>query len=60
MKWILFTGTWRLTNQEVEDDVRKATREVISSGNGIVTGGQQELIILRWMRRLSLTQQGKR
>ncbi len=39
MKWALFTGTWRLTNKEVEDDVRQATREVLSRGDGIVTGG---------------------
>lgn len=39
MKWILFTGTWRLTNGEVEEDVRRATREVVERGDGIVTGG---------------------
>jgi hypothetical protein len=39
MKWILFTGTWKLTNQEVENDVREAAREVLSRGDGIVTGG---------------------
>lgn len=39
MKWILFTGTWRLTNREVENDVRTAVREVLSRGDGIVTGG---------------------
>jgi hypothetical protein len=39
MKWILFTGTWRLTNEEVEKDVRKSAREVIERGDGIVTGG---------------------
>jgi hypothetical protein len=39
MKWILFTGTWRLTNAEVERDVRKAARDVIERGDGIVTGG---------------------
>jgi predicted Rossmann fold nucleotide-binding protein DprA/Smf involved in DNA uptake len=39
MKWILFTGTWRLTNKEVEEDVRKAVREVLFNGNGIITGG---------------------
>lgn len=39
MKWILFTGTWKLTNAEVEKDVREATREVIARGDGIVTGG---------------------
>ena len=39
MKWIIFTGTWRLTNDEVENDVRSAVREVISRGDGVVTGG---------------------
>ncbi len=39
MKWILFTGTWRLTNDAVERDVRAAAREVIERGDGIVTGG---------------------
>lgn len=38
MKWILFTGTWRLTNSEIENDVRTKTREVLSLGYGIVTG----------------------
>ncbi len=39
MKWIIFTGTWRLTNDEVEYDVRAAVRAVLLAGNGIVTGG---------------------
>ncbi len=39
MKWILFTGTWKLTNKEVEDDVREAARQVLLRGDGIVTGG---------------------
>lgn len=39
MKWILFTGTWKLTNQEVENDVRQAARDVLARGDGIVTGG---------------------
>lgn len=39
MKWILFTGTWRLTNEEVEKDVRADVREVLARGDGIVTGG---------------------
>ncbi len=39
MKWILFTGTWKLTNKEVEDDVRKAVRDVITRGDGVLTGG---------------------
>lgn len=41
MKWILFTGTWRLTNEEVEKDVRTAAREVIARGDGVLTGGQR-------------------
>ncbi len=39
MKWILFTGTWRLTNPQVEADVRLAVREVIGRGEGVLTGG---------------------
>lgn len=39
MRWIIFTGTWRLTNEEVEHDVREAAREVFNRGDGIVTGG---------------------
>lgn len=39
MKWVLFTGTWRLTNKEVEQDVRNAVREVLARGDGVLTGG---------------------
>ncbi len=39
MKWILVTGTWRLTNKEVEKDVREAARKIFEDGDGIVTGG---------------------
>ncbi len=39
MKWILFTGTWKLTNREVEEDVRSAVRAVIKRGDGVLTGG---------------------
>ncbi len=39
MKWILFTGTWRLTDVQVEKDVREAVREAYKRGDGIVTGG---------------------
>ncbi len=41
MKWILFTGTWKLTSMEVEEDVRQAVRDVIARGDGVITGGQQ-------------------
>lgn len=36
---ILFTGTWRLTNGEVEKDVRETARETLARGDSIVTGG---------------------
>lgn len=39
MKWIIFTGTWRLTDKSVENDVRKAARDVFERGDGLVTGG---------------------
>jgi hypothetical protein len=39
MKWIIITGTWRLTNKEVEADVRKKVKEIFERGDGIVTGG---------------------
>ncbi len=39
MKWILFTGTWKLADKEVEEDVRKFARETIARGDGVLTGG---------------------
>jgi hypothetical protein len=39
MKWVIFTGTWRLTNKEVENDVRTEARRVFERGDGLVTGG---------------------
>lgn len=39
MKWIIFTGTWRLTNKRIESDVREAVREVLERGDGVLTGG---------------------
>lgn len=39
MKWIIFTGTWRLTNKDVEHDVRAEARRIFNEGYGLVTGG---------------------
>ncbi|MEK9131897.1 MAG: hypothetical protein AAB447_03230 [Patescibacteria group bacterium] len=39
MKWILFTGTWRVTNAQVETDVRQAVQEIVERGDGVLTGG---------------------
>lgn len=41
MKWIAIAGGWRIINSQVEDDVRKNIREIISRGDGIVSGGAQ-------------------
>lgn len=39
MKWYGITGSWRLTSDEVEQDVRTAVRKIIVQGDGIVSGG---------------------
>ncbi|MEK7160419.1 MAG: hypothetical protein AAB724_00165 [Patescibacteria group bacterium] len=39
MKWVAISGTWRVTNRQVEGDVREAVRQILKNGNGIVTGG---------------------
>ncbi len=39
MKWIGITGSWRVTNENVKSDVRAVVRDIIASGDGIVTGG---------------------
>jgi len=39
MKWIAISGGWRKVNKEIEDSVRKTVGEIISRGNGIVSGG---------------------
>ena len=39
MRWVAFSGSWRHYNSQVERDVREAVREVVNSGNGVVTGG---------------------
>ncbi|MCK4454118.1 hypothetical protein KAU51_02110 [Candidatus Parcubacteria bacterium] len=39
MKWIAFSGSWRKINREVEKDIRRTIKEIISRGDGIVSGG---------------------
>ena len=39
MKWYAISGSWRITTPQVQEDVEKVVREIISSGDGIVTGG---------------------
>ncbi len=38
-KWVGISGSWRVTNPEIESNVRTEVRKIISEGNGIVTGG---------------------
>jgi 2'-5' RNA ligase len=39
MKWVGISGSWRKMNKELENDVRKNVKKIISRGDGIVTGG---------------------
>ena len=39
MKWIAISGSWQTTSPTVEKDVREAVRDIITRGDGIVTGG---------------------
>lgn len=39
MKWIAISGSWRRTNQEIENKVRDVVRGVMARGDGIVSGG---------------------
>jgi len=39
MKWIAISGSWRVTNAQIERDVRMAVRTIIERGDGIVSGG---------------------
>lgn len=39
LKWIGISGSWRVTNSQIENDVRAEVKKIISEGNGIVTGG---------------------
>ena len=39
MKWIGISGGWRKTNKEIENLVRETVREIITRGDGIISGG---------------------
>lgn len=39
MKWTGISGTWQLTSQQVEEDVRREVKKILSDGGGIITGG---------------------
>lgn len=37
--WVGITGSWRVTNDEIESDVRDCIKTILENGGGIVTGG---------------------
>lgn len=39
MKWSGISGSWRRTNQEIEEKLRNIVREIVMQGDGIVSGG---------------------
>jgi uncharacterized phage-like protein YoqJ len=39
MKWTAISGSWRANTKEIERDVREAVKEIVTRGDGIVTGG---------------------
>lgn len=39
MKWFAISGSWRVTDETVEADVRALAKQIILEGNGIVVGG---------------------
>ena len=39
MQWIAISGSWRNPSKQVEHDVRITVANIISTGDGIVTGG---------------------
>ena len=59
MKWVLFTGTWRLTNKEVENDVRHAVRVILARGDGVVTGGATGVDYFAMTEALAIDPTGK-
>lgn len=38
-KWVGISGSWRVTNFDIENNVRTQVRKIITTGGGIVTGG---------------------
>ena len=39
MKWVAISGSWAITSKEMERDVRRHVRNILTKGDGIVTGG---------------------
>lgn len=39
MKWIGISGSWRKTNEEIEEKIRTTVREIFEAGDEIISGG---------------------
>lgn len=39
IKWVAISGSWAITDDKVEEDVRRHVRNILKDGGGIVTGG---------------------
>ena len=39
MRWYAISGSWRAINKSVEKDVTNTVKNIIESGDGIITGG---------------------
>ena len=39
MRWVGISGSWRKTNREIKEKVRRSCREIMGRGDGIISGG---------------------
>lgn len=60
MKWIGISGSWRLINREVEDDVRSSVANIIGQGDGIVSGGALGVDYIATLEALRLNPKANR
>jgi hypothetical protein len=58
-KWVAISGTWRLTNQKMEKDVRGAVKNILKDGGGIVTGGALNVDFFAMEEALNFDPTGK-
>src|SRR3990170_6239381 len=59
MKWIGISGGWRKINEEIEELVRKIVREIITRGDGIVSGGALGVDFITLREAMKLDKTGK-
>jgi len=39
MKWVGISGSWRKTNDKIEEKIRSVAREIFETGKGMISGG---------------------